>query len=130
MDNFGTLESTCKKNILTNITYYKNSTDGKLEVETEIFQYLCPNDCSNHGNCSNSTCICDSDYTAPDCSISLQDSPLVFDIRKSGLCDVRRRPCRNVGIYAFPLLDSENLTCHLQEYKVISNIDPSYSHNN
>ena len=113
------METSCKKNIYKNITYYKNSTaDGELELDTEILEYLCPNDCSDHGNCSNATCICDEDYTAPDCSVSLKDSPLVFGIRKDGLCDVRRRPCRNVGIYGFPLLDSENLTCHVQEYKV------------
>ncbi|XP_028411934.1 von Willebrand factor D and EGF domain-containing protein-like [Dendronephthya gigantea] len=118
-DNFAAMETSCKKNILTNSSYYKNNTDGEFEVATDIFEYLCPSDCSNHGNCSNATCICDKDYTAPDCSVSLKDRPFVFDIRKAGLCDVRKRPCRNVGIYAFPLVASENLTCHLKEYKVI-----------
>ena len=108
----------CKKNVYKNITYYKNSTDGKLSLETTVLDSLCPNDCSDRGNCSNSTCTCFEDYTSADCSISLKDSPILYGIRKSGICDVRRRPCRNVGIYAFPLLDSENLTCHVQEFKV------------
>ena len=112
------MNEVCKKNVYKNITYYKNSTDGKLKLETTVLDSLCPNDCSDRGNCSNSTCTCFEDYTATDCSISLKDSPILYGIRKSGLCDIRRRPCRNVGIYAFPLLDSENLTCHVQEIKV------------
>ena len=113
------MDEICKTNVYKNITYYKNSTDGKLSLQTTVLDSLCPNDCSDHGNCSNSTCTCFEDYTGADCAVSLNDSPIVYGIRKSGLCDVRRRPCENVGIYAFPLLDSENLTCHVQEYKVI-----------
>ncbi|CAB4045197.1 Hypothetical predicted protein, partial [Paramuricea clavata] len=118
LSNFGVMEESCKKNIYKNISFFKNSTDGELELEPGILDFVCPNDCSDHGTCFNSTCTCFEDYTAADCSISLKDSPILIGIRKSGLCDVRRRPCRNVGIYAFPLLDSENLTCHVQEFKV------------
>ena len=118
--NFAALQTSCVANIFNNISSFKNTSDGSIELETDVLASLCPNDCSDHGNCSNSTCTCDEDYTAADCSISLKDStsPIVFDIRKSGLCDRRRRPCRNVGIFGFPLLDSENLTCHIQEHKV------------
>ena len=118
MANFGAMGDICKKNVYKNISYYKTNTDGTLKLETDVLASLCPNDCSARGNCSNSTCICFEDYTSPDCSISLKDGPILYGIRKSGLCDVRRRPCRNVGIYAFPLLDSESLTCHVQEVKV------------
>ena len=116
--NFAALETSCIANIFNNISSFKNTTDGSIELDTDVLTSLCPNDCSDHGNCLNSTCTCDEDYTAADCSISLKDSPLIFDIRKSGLCDRRRRPCRNVGVFGYPLLDSENLTCHVQEYKV------------
>jgi hypothetical protein len=112
------METSCTVAIYTNASSYKNTTDGSIELNTDVLLSLCPNDCSDHGNCSNATCICDEDYTAADCSIYLKGSPILFDIRKFGLCDRRRRPCRNVGIFGFPLLDSENLTCHIQEYKV------------
>ena len=116
--NLAALQTSCVANIFNNISSYKNTTDGSIELETDVLTSLCPNDCSDNGNCTNSTCTCHEDYTAADCSISLKASPTVFDIRKSGLCDRRRRPCRNVGIFAFPLLDSENLTCHVKEFKV------------
>lgn len=117
-DNFAAMQETCKKSIYKNVSFYENSTDGELKLNTKFIASLCPNDCSNHGNCSNATCTCDEYYTASDCSISLRDRPYVAGIRKDGLCDVRRRPCRNVGIYGFPFLDSANLTCHVQEFKV------------
>ncbi|XP_028406132.1 von Willebrand factor D and EGF domain-containing protein-like isoform X2 [Dendronephthya gigantea] len=120
--NFAALETSCIANIFNNISSFKNTTDGSIELDTDILTSLCPNDCSDKGDCVNSTCICHKDYTAADCSISLKDSPLVFDIRKSGLCDRRRRPCRTVGVFGFPLLDSEKLTCHVQEYKVIDSV--------
>ncbi|XP_028411917.1 neurogenic locus notch homolog protein 2-like [Dendronephthya gigantea] len=120
--NFAALETSCIASVLNNISSYKNTTDGSIELNTDVLMSLCPNDCSDNGICANSTCICHEDYTSADCSISLNASPLVYDIRKSGLCDRRRRPCRNAGIFAFPLLDSENLTCHIQEYKVITSM--------
>ena len=111
--------SSCEANIYKNISFYKNTTNGELEVPTEVLSALCPNDCTDHGECMNTTCICHKDYTAKDCSISLKDSPNIFGIKTSGLCDIRRRPCQQIGIFGFPLLDSENLTCHIAEYKVL-----------
>jgi hypothetical protein len=112
------LQETCKKIIYKNVSFYQSSTDGELTIDRALIASLCPDDCSGNGNCSNATCTCDEFYTAADCSVSLKDRPFVSGIRKDGLCDVRRRPCENVGIYGFPFLNSENLTCHVQEYKV------------
>ena len=118
MDNFAAMQETCKKNIYKNTSFYQNSEDGELKLDTTFIASLCPSDCSGHGSCSNATCTCDEFYTAADCSISLKDRPYISAIRKNGLCDVRTRPCGNVRIYGFPFLNSKNLTCHVQEYKV------------
>eukprot|EP01132_Coremiostelium_polycephalum_P003873 gene3873-4831_t len=34
----------------------------------------CPNKCSNHGTCNSGTCICDTGYTQPDCSVKTSDN--------------------------------------------------------
>ena len=34
-----------------------------------LVENLCPNDCSGHGACVNSTCICNANYTSTDCSM-------------------------------------------------------------
>ena len=125
------MQETCKKSMYKNISFYQNTTDGELKIDTGFIASLCPSGCSDRGNCSNATCTCDEFYTAADCSISLKDRPYISSIRKDGLCDVRRRPCRNVGIYGFPFLDSVNLTCHVQEQEVGLNklIDVVYRQN-
>ena len=112
------MQESCKKSIFKNISSYQNTSDGELKFNTNLIASLCPNDCSGQGNCSNSTCTCYEDYTAADCSVSLKDRPFLTGIRKDGLCDIRVRPCRNVGIFGYPFLNSADLTCHVQEYKV------------
>ena len=114
--------TTCEISVYKNLSYYKNSSNGELIPPKEMLASICPNDCSNHGNCSNSTCICDEDYTAKDCAISLKGIPNLFNIKKSGLCDVRRRLCQNVVVYGNGFLDSKSLTCHIVEQKVTLNI--------
>ena len=43
---------------------------------------MCPNGCSNRGNCINGTCSCDAGYTGVDCSLhSCPD-----DCSGNGLC--------------------------------------------
>ena len=35
-----------------------------------------------------------------------------------GLCDEREMPCTDAHFFAYPLIDSPNLTCHLTEFFV------------
>jgi hypothetical protein len=41
-----------------------------------------------------------------------------FRIYDGGLCDIRRRPCKKTDIFGQDFISSENLTCHVQEFKV------------
>ena len=58
-----------------------NSTSNSIQeviipaIVEEIGQLLCPNDCAFNGKCVNGSCICNKDYTAEDCSISLYQVP-------------------------------------------------------
>lgn len=43
----------------------------------EISELLCPSDCSFNGKCINGSCVCNKDYTAEDCSVSIYQIPVI-----------------------------------------------------
>ena len=60
----------------SNTTAYNSTTEEKgsvpskpLFVIPDVLKDLCPGDCSGNGRCKNSKCICNSNFTASDCSI-------------------------------------------------------------
>ena len=42
----------------------------------------------------------------------------IFRVIDGGLCDVRRRPCKKTNIFGQGFIDSDNITCHVTEFKV------------
>ncbi len=61
--------------MLVNSTSEETSTvDAFVEEVTEL---LCPNDCTFNGKCVNGSCVCNKDYTAEDCSISIYQIPTI-----------------------------------------------------
>lgn len=61
--------------MLANHTGEKNSTvDAFVEQVAEL---LCPNDCTFNGKCVNGSCVCNKDYTAEDCSLSIYQKPTI-----------------------------------------------------
>ena len=54
-----------------NTTYTTNSSEHQdgLNIPEVLTKNLCPGDCSGNGECVNSTCICNSEFIASDCSI-------------------------------------------------------------
>ena len=74
------LMNECNDVIIENITVNSNDTTNETTptippmVET-IAQLLCPNDCTFNGKCVNGSCVCNKDYTAEDCSISIYQKP-------------------------------------------------------
>ena len=70
----------CNDVIIENITVNSNDTSTETTptippiVET-ITQLLCPNDCTFKGKCVNGSCVCNKNYTAKDCSISIYQKP-------------------------------------------------------
>lgn len=88
------LMNECNDALIKNITLpASNSTTNSTSNSTqeviipaiveEIGQLLCPNDCASNGKCVNGSCICNKDYTAEDCSISLYQVP---DISRLVMC--------------------------------------------
>ena len=50
--------------------------ENSLSVD-EISDLLCPNDCTFNGKCINGSCVCNKDYTAEDCSVSIYQIPTI-----------------------------------------------------
>ena len=72
----------CQDVIIENITVNTNETSNVTKPPMppaleEVFQLLCPNDCTFNGKCVNGSCVCNKDYTADDCSISIYQRPTI-----------------------------------------------------
>ncbi|XP_068703048.1 von Willebrand factor D and EGF domain-containing protein-like isoform X2 [Montipora foliosa] len=86
----------------------------------EVADLLCPNDCTFNGKCVNGSCVCNKDYTAKDCSISIYQRPSIARIQGKGLCDRRKRPCKKAAVQGRDFLDSPNMTCHIEEIEIVN----------
>ena len=73
------LTSECGYVAAINESSYKNkSGNGGQDADSignEIAELLCPNDCAFNGDCVHGSCVCNKDYTAEDCSISVFQKP-------------------------------------------------------
>lgn len=73
---FDAMREGCEEVALKNISLFSRDPDsGELKPPAEIGENLCPGDCSNHGNCTNRTCICEEGYTSADCSMEANAVP-------------------------------------------------------
>ncbi|XP_068693084.1 von Willebrand factor D and EGF domain-containing protein-like isoform X2 [Montipora foliosa] len=99
---------------------------GSALVE-EITESLCPNDCSFNGKCVNGSCLCYKDFIADDCSANLYEIPSIQSLQTNGLCDRRTRPCRKVTVLGTSFIPTENLTCHVREFKVVNSTWQPYN---
>ena len=89
----------CQDVIIENMTIKTNETGDVMKPAAmppaleEVFQLLCPNDCTFNGKCVNGSCVCNKDYTAEDCSISVYQRPTItrWDSKKSCITFFLRR---------------------------------------
>ncbi|XP_067041993.1 von Willebrand factor D and EGF domain-containing protein-like isoform X3 [Acropora muricata] len=120
------LTDQCENLAALNLSRAANSSgDGAGESSVsplveEIAESLCPNDCSSNGRCVNGSCVCNKDFTADDCSAYIYEIPTIFSLQGNGLCDRRTRPCRKVTVLGTGFIPSENMTCHVEEFKVVN----------
>ena len=70
---------------------------------------------------SKGTCICNDKYGAADCSINLNDPPIVngVNLDSGGLCDTRH--CSEIIVEGDLFLDRSTLTCRMQRFEVYCN---------
>ncbi|KAL3846765.1 hypothetical protein ACJMK2_017724 [Sinanodonta woodiana] len=73
----------------------RNSTfrEENPQVVESFRAKTCINNCNNHGDCVNGSCICHEQYIEEDCSVSLRDYPVVEDTYAGGLCQQNMEVC-------------------------------------
>ncbi|XP_013383009.1 uncharacterized protein LOC106153577 isoform X2 [Lingula anatina] len=76
-----------------------------------IKKWICPNQCSDHGDCVDGTCQCHQNFTSNDCSVEMDLAPKVYGIGDDGLCDIRQRRCEVINLDVSNAVDGANLTC-------------------
>ncbi|QQP38900.1 Papilinlike, partial [Caligus rogercresseyi] len=107
------LKSECRSSLFRNISLWERGSPT-----TKITNSLCINDCSGNGECYLGNCICKEDYSGRDCSINIQKGkPKLHFIENEGLCDVRTRPCRSVGVISSGLDRDRKMICTFEIYK-------------
>ena len=63
-------------------------------------------------------CVCDSGYGDTDCSVLIHARVNISGLLDAGLCDEHDVPCTHAWVFAFPIVDSPELTCQLVEFSV------------
>ncbi|XP_064631285.1 uncharacterized protein LOC135489721 [Lineus longissimus] len=111
------VKQACATMIEFDVTMWVATTDGNLIPPTGITDSLCLNDCSSKGTCKQGICQCNSGFVGPDCSININDPPIVITIPNGGLCEATKN-CKNIPVYGEKFVESPQLTCHIQSIKI------------
>ncbi|XP_065651900.1 von Willebrand factor D and EGF domain-containing protein isoform X6 [Hydra vulgaris] len=112
------LISACEELTLRNLSFWKTA-DGNISSPPSIIaESVCPNECNGNGACKNSTCICNAGFITADCSIKEGQSPVLFGIPNSGLCDIRDKDCIRTRVIGKDFIDSSSLSCRMTEVKI------------
>ncbi|XP_070543546.1 von Willebrand factor D and EGF domain-containing protein-like [Ptychodera flava] len=106
----------CEDVAVKNVSLYSDDAEEK-SPPSFLGDFICPQQCSYHGDCLDGVCHCHKDYGGSDCSVDLTRPPDVWFIEGSehhGLCDVRSGFCRSISIIGDNFLNSEALKCHYE----------------
>ncbi|XP_077867937.1 von Willebrand factor D and EGF domain-containing protein-like [Saccoglossus kowalevskii] len=112
------LREQCEEVVSKSVHYWEENDDGVSGPPVTILGNLCPADCSGHGNCVEGACICDDDYGGTDCSVDLNEAPVVYRGHKDGLCDTSVESCSHVSIFGDKYVES--MTCHILHIEISS----------
>ncbi|XP_062619832.1 von Willebrand factor D and EGF domain-containing protein-like, partial [Saccostrea cucullata] len=89
-----------------------NNETGDSIPPPEIVGVICPNSCTENGNCTDGLCQCFHPWIGDDCSINSTAPPDLFEIGNGEPCDSICTNCTTVNLYGDNFADVENLTCH------------------
>ncbi|CAG2226665.1 unnamed protein product [Mytilus edulis] len=93
--------------------------DGNQTILEYITSLICPNNCSDNGNCTSGICSCYEGYVEDDCSKQTSTPPSNILLPTNGLCGTRSRGCTRTNIFgAFP---STNVWCKRRHFQILNN---------
>ncbi|CAF0941693.1 unnamed protein product, partial [Brachionus calyciflorus] len=82
-------------------------TSGGSPVILVPLSDLCPNNCSDHGNCTNKgVCECETDYSGADCSQYSQAVPSLLSTTQSGIWDLSKGALNDIIFKAKQFISS------------------------
>ncbi|XP_065651901.1 von Willebrand factor D and EGF domain-containing protein-like isoform X1 [Hydra vulgaris] len=112
------LISACEELTLRNMSFWR-SADGNISSPPSIIaESICPNECNANGKCKNGTCICNAGFITADCSMKEGQSPVLYGIPNSGLCDIRDKDCIRTRVIGKDFIDSSSLSCRMTEVNI------------
>ncbi|XP_061196777.1 uncharacterized protein LOC133205052 [Saccostrea echinata] len=118
-DSLKTFKGACLAAVMHDETYYVNKTsDGRFLVEV-ITSFLCPQNCSEHGNCTNARCACFDGFVGSDCSTPTSTPPDVFILPFHGHCDTNSGSCQKIDVIGF--FHSEHIWANLSCFVITTN---------
>ncbi|XP_076099859.1 uncharacterized protein LOC143069213 [Mytilus galloprovincialis] len=116
-DTVGAMQTYTIMEVLRNETMAKTKTEnGSQTILEYVTSLLCPNNCSNNGNCTSGSCTCLDGYIGEDCSKDMTVPPANTSLPTSGLCSTRTRACERTNIYGF--FPSRNVWCNKTHYQI------------
>ncbi|XP_076093421.1 uncharacterized protein LOC143064464 [Mytilus galloprovincialis] len=99
-DTIGTMLTFVMTEIRRNESLYLlNTTEGSQTLVEYVTSFLCPNNCSENGNCAMGLCECNGKYIGDDCSESITIPPSNISLTSNGLCIPGTNDCRNPNIF-------------------------------
>jgi hypothetical protein len=112
--------ATCKMLLTNDHTHFVNSTNGTLVPNVAITQRLCPNNCSNNGNCTErSVCQCKFPFDGSDCSIDMSIPATIYNTSSlNDICDQKNTSCSDLLLLVSR--SSTSLSLHYDTYYVSS----------
>ncbi|CAC5402536.1 unnamed protein product [Mytilus coruscus] len=116
-DTVGAMQTYTIMEVLRNETMAKTKTENGSQTMLEyVTSLLCPNNCSNNGNCTSGSCTCIDGYIGEDCSKDMTVPPANTTLPTNGLCSTRNRACERTNIYGF--FPSKNVWCNKTHFQI------------
>ena len=115
------MQFACEEIFFKNMSYWKPNLNknGTMEPPSDLQKEMCPGMCSGNGICINSTCKCNEQFTADDCSVTKKSPPRIQSVGRDGICDLQKRnDCHIVRIMGSGFFENDNLECITTKLKV------------